>query len=737
MIKDKKAEIGIAVILDAQDTVTVNNDDRYPLMSVFKFHQALAVADYLDRNGLTPDTEIFIPEEELVPDTYSPLRKEFPEGEISLSVSRLLEYSLQLSDNNACDILFEHTGGPAATDRYVRSLGLRNFAIAATEQQMHDDPQTCYENWSTPLEAAALLELLVTEQILTPTLREMIRQNLINCKTGADRLPKPLSGTGAVIGHKTGTSDRDERGIFAGTNDPGFVILPDGTRYTIAVFIKDSAENPETNARIIADISETVYRYVHDEYRENDIRPGKNTSIKEPELDSNPIILLNLERKQRNLHCSCTESEKLQYPKHEKNSGLPHSRPRLLCSRYLGKFFQASSIAEWYPTLTKPTLTPPNIVFPIAWSVLYLCMGLSLGRLIVRRQHKGIIRLWVLQLIANFLWSILFFTLRNPLAGFIDIVLLNILVGLYIFAASRRDRAAAWLFVPYLLWTLFAAYLNGYILLHGTPAAAPTTIQTESLTISKPKTERIMVHKMPELPYSTEALAPKMSKETFEYHYGKHLQTYVDNLNRLIPGTPYESMSLQEIVKKADGPIFNNAAQAWNHTFFFLMLTPDQKPMPQKLADRIARDFGSVEAFKEEFSKAATGLFGSGWTWLAADKDGKLQIISESNAGNPMTKGLKPVMTIDVWEHAYYIDYRNRRADFIKSYWELIDWDKVADRIFPRKYHCTACDYVYDPAKGDPESGIAPGTAFEDIPDDWVCPVCGLYKDSFKIVEEK
>lgn len=262
VIKDKKAEIGIAVILDAQDTVTVNNDDRYPLMSVFKFHQALAVADYLNRNRLTPDT-------------YSPLRDEFPEGEISLSVSRLLVYSLQLSDNNACDILFEHTGGPAATDRYVRSLGLCNFAIAATEQQMHDDPQTCYENWSTPLEAAALLELLVTEQILTPTLREMIRQNLENCKTGADRLPKPLSGTGAVIGHKTGTSDRDERGIFAGTNDLGFVILPDGTRYTIAVFIKDSAENPETNARIIADISETVYRYVHDEYRENDIRPAK------------------------------------------------------------------------------------------------------------------------------------------------------------------------------------------------------------------------------------------------------------------------------------------------------------------------------------------------------------------------------------------------------------------------------------------------------------------------------
>ena len=145
------------------------------------------------------------------------------------------------------------------------------------------------------------------------------------------------------------------------------------------------------------------------------------------------------------------------------------------------------------------------------------------------------------------------------------------------------------------------------------------------------------------------------------------LYDYIDSLKNVI-------------VKKADGPIFNNAAQAWNHTFFFLMLTPDQKPMPQKLADRIARDFGSVEAFKEEFSKAATGLFGSGWTWLAADKDGKLQIISESNAGNPMTKGLKPVMTIDVWEHAYYIDYRNRRADAVAALWDRIDWKVVEER---------------------------------------------------------
>lgn len=267
IIKDKKAEIGIAVILNGRDTVTVNNDGRYPLMSVFKFHQALAVADYFDRNGQPLDTELFISKEDLVPDTYSPLRDEFPAGNISLPVSRLLEYTLQLSDNNTCDILFKHTGGPAATDRYIRSLGLQNFAITATEQQMHDDPQACYENWSTPLEAAALLELLVTERILTPALREMIRQNLINCKTGADRLPKPLSGTGAVIGHKTGTSDRDPQGRFPGTNDIGFVVLPNESRYTIAVFIKDSAEDAETNARIIADISEVIYRYASDNSR--------------------------------------------------------------------------------------------------------------------------------------------------------------------------------------------------------------------------------------------------------------------------------------------------------------------------------------------------------------------------------------------------------------------------------------------------------------------------------------
>lgn len=190
-----------------------------------------------------------------------------------------------------------------------------------------------------------------------------------------------------------------------------------------------------------------------------------------------------------------------------------------------------------------------------------------------------------------------------------------------------------------------------------------------------------MLHKMPELPYKTEELAPKMSKETFDFHYGKHLQTYVDNLNKLIAGTPFEDSTLEEIIRKADGGIFNNAAQTWNHTFFFLSLTPHQPQMPDVLKEALTRDFGSVEAFKDEFTKAAIGLFGSGWTWLVADKDGHLSIVSESNAGNPLKRGLTPVMTIDVWEHAYYIDYRNRRADFVKTFWELVNWEYVAAKL--------------------------------------------------------
>lgn len=191
----------------------------------------------------------------------------------------------------------------------------------------------------------------------------------------------------------------------------------------------------------------------------------------------------------------------------------------------------------------------------------------------------------------------------------------------------------------------------------------------------------IMVHVLPQLPYAEDALAPRMSKETIEYHYGKHHKAYIDNLNKLIVGTPYENMPLEEIIVKSDGPIFNNAAQAWNHTLFFLSFSPTPKSMPSgALAEAINRDFGSFDAFKEQFSKEAAGLFGSGWTWLAEDSKGKLSIVSESNAGNPLKKGLTPLLGIDVWEHSYYIDYRNRRADYIKNFWDLVDWSVVDKR---------------------------------------------------------
>lgn len=186
-----------------------------------------------------------------------------------------------------------------------------------------------------------------------------------------------------------------------------------------------------------------------------------------------------------------------------------------------------------------------------------------------------------------------------------------------------------------------------------------------------------MKHEMPLLPYDKEALAPAMSKETLEYHYGKHLQTYVDNLNKLIAGTEYENMSLVEIVEKSSGAVFNNAAQAWNHTFFFMQFTPGHKDMSENLVRIISDNFGSVESFKEQFIKAATTLFGSGWVWLAKDENGKLSILSEANAGNPLQKKLTPVMTVDVWEHAYYIDYRNKRADYLNAIWNIIDWDVV------------------------------------------------------------
>lgn len=261
-IAGKRAQVGIAVVIDGKDTVTINDDGGYPMMSVFKLHQALAVAHHLDRQGRTLATRIPIRREALLPDTYSPLRERFPDGGIELSVGELLTYTLQLSDNNACDILFDWAGGTEATEEYIRSLGIGDFAIRATEKEMHDDPEMCYRNRTSPLAAVELLERFLTRPIVSDSCRAFIRRTMIECRTGGNRLAKPLAGTGAVIGHKTGTSDRNAAGAWTGINDIGFVSLPDGRRYSIAVFVRDSQESAEETERIIAEVSEAVYRYV-------------------------------------------------------------------------------------------------------------------------------------------------------------------------------------------------------------------------------------------------------------------------------------------------------------------------------------------------------------------------------------------------------------------------------------------------------------------------------------------
>ena len=185
-----------------------------------------------------------------------------------------------------------------------------------------------------------------------------------------------------------------------------------------------------------------------------------------------------------------------------------------------------------------------------------------------------------------------------------------------------------------------------------------------------------MEHTLPPLPFAKNALAPHMSEETLEFHYGKHHQTYVTNLNNLIKGTEFESLSLEEIVKKSSGGVFNNSAQVWNHTFFWNSLSPKGGGAPTgALADAINAKYGSFDKFKEEFAKVAAGTFGSGWTWLVKKTDGTVDIVSTSNAATPLTTDAKPLMTIDVWEHAYYIDYRNARPKFIEAYWNIVNWD--------------------------------------------------------------
>lgn len=185
----------------------------------------------------------------------------------------------------------------------------------------------------------------------------------------------------------------------------------------------------------------------------------------------------------------------------------------------------------------------------------------------------------------------------------------------------------------------------------------------------------------PKLPYSPDALAPVISEETVNFHWGKHEQAYIDTLNTLIEGTEFQDMALEDIIKKSDGKIFNNASQAWNHIFYFLQFMPGGQTEPSgALLKQIESQFGSFEAFKQQFMDAGVGIFGSGWVWLSADDKGSLVITAARNAENPLTSGLRPLLVFDVWEHAYYLDYQNRRKDYLGKLWDIVDWSIIEIR---------------------------------------------------------
>lgn len=262
IIKNKKATVGVAVISNGRQILTINNDIHYPLMSVFKFHQALALSKKLATDNIVLSTPIQLHRSEILDNTYSPLREKHPKGNITLSIYELLKYSLQLSDNNACDIIFNRFVTPDQTDSYIRSLGINDFSISKTEKDMHENLDNCYKNWSTPLAAAQLVDKFLTTDIVASPYHNAIKSMMINCKTGSDRLRKYLPTDRIIIGNKTGSGDRNAKGEIIALNDIAFVLLPDNSRYTVTVFVKDSMESAQDTSQIIADISRVIFSYL-------------------------------------------------------------------------------------------------------------------------------------------------------------------------------------------------------------------------------------------------------------------------------------------------------------------------------------------------------------------------------------------------------------------------------------------------------------------------------------------
>ena len=261
----KDARIGIAVIINGRDTVSVNGHRDFPMLSVYKFPQAIAVADYCVRHGISSADTVAVGHEEILADTWSPMRDRYGIRDLRLPLSELLAYSLQQSDNNACDILFRLIGGPQAADSLMNTLGFDDIVMASTEEEMHGDTYLCYQNRSTPLAMARLFDRLYRQGMRSESaMHETIATMMIQCATGLNRLPAPMAGTNAMIGHKTGTGDRNSQGRIIGINDAGYVFLPDGRNgYSIAVFIADSAYDMAATEQLIAEISTIVFNILN------------------------------------------------------------------------------------------------------------------------------------------------------------------------------------------------------------------------------------------------------------------------------------------------------------------------------------------------------------------------------------------------------------------------------------------------------------------------------------------
>lgn len=261
IIKDKDATVGVALIIDGKDTLTINNSFHYPTQSTYKFHLALAVLDYMHKNNIPLDHKLFIKKEELLPNTHSPIRDEYPNGNMEMSLADIIKYTVSKSDNNGCDILFRFVGGTAEVDKYVRDLGVSEFAITATEEEMHGPWEVQYTNWSTPYTAACVLEAFRTKDILPKEFHDFLWQAMVDTSTGLNKIKAGVPNN-MTVAHKTGSSYRNADGLRAAENDIAIVKLPNGKYYSLAIYVANSTESDETNCKIISDISKTVYEYL-------------------------------------------------------------------------------------------------------------------------------------------------------------------------------------------------------------------------------------------------------------------------------------------------------------------------------------------------------------------------------------------------------------------------------------------------------------------------------------------